>query len=442
ARMIMMGLKFMGDVPFREVYIHGLVRDAHGQKMSKSKGNVLDPIDLIDGIDLESLVQKRTSGLMQPEMAKKIEKATRKEFPEGIPAFGTDALRFTFAALASTGRDINFDLGRIEGYRNFCNKLWNAARYVLMNTEGRDTGLQGGPMEFSAADRWILSRFEQAKREVIEAIEGYRFDLAAQALYEFTWNEYCDWYLELSKPVLQSEAASEAQKRGARRTLIEVLEAYLRLLHPLTPFITEEIWQSLPPHAKRGGASVHTIMVQPYPERADFPPDEEAERAVAPIKAVILGARQIRGQLDVPRSRQMPLYVKTAAPADWEILAANESLIRFLANVTQLERIGDDSALPPTAMQLVEGCAVHAPLASLIDDPDAELARLAKRKTKARQDLARCEAKLANQKFVANAPAEIVAQERARIAEFTREIEQLEEQERRVGLLKTHERSG
>lgn len=432
ARMIMMGLKFAGDVPFREVYITGLIRDEHGDKMSKSKGNIIDPLDLIDGITLDALVAKRTSGLMQPHLKDKIEKNTRKQFPEGIPAYGTDALRFTFCALATMGRDIRFDLGRVEGYKNFGNKLWNAARYVLMNTEGQDAG-SGGACEYSIADRWIRSRLGATIEETRARMAEYRFDLAAQALYEFAWYEYCDWYLEISKPTLQSEKSTEAQKRGTRQTLLTVLEAYLRLLHPLMPFITEEIWQAVAPLAGRKG---ETIMLQPYPVQTEFPRDDAAERAIAPIKAAILGARQIRGQLDVPRSRQMPLHVKAATASDWGVIESNAELIRFIANVTDITPIADESSLPPTAMQLIDGHAIHAPLASLIDDPDAELARLAKLKTKKRQELAKFEAKLSNEKFVANAPPEIVEQERARVTEFKHDIEQIEEQERRVALLK------
>ncbi len=434
ARMIMMGLKFMDDVPFREVYITGLIRDEHGDKMSKSKGNIIDPLDLIDGIDLESLVAKRTTGLMQPHLKDKIEKNTRKQFPQGIPAYGTDALRFTFCALATMGRDIRFDLGRVDGYKNFCNKLWNAARYVLMNVEDAELT---GDVEYSIADRWIRSRLGAVIETVQKRLAEYRFDLAAQAIYEFAWYEYCDWYLELSKPTLQSDKSTQAQKRAARRTLVEVLEAFLRLLHPLAPFITEEIWQVAAPLAGRKMTEANaTIMLQRYPQRAEFPHDEVAERSITPVQAVVLGARQIRGQLDAPRSRQMPLYIKPPSAAEWEIVQSNAELIRFLANVTDLIRIEDEAALPPTALQLVNGHAVHAPLASLVDDVDAELTRLAKRKDKARKNLKAAEAKLSNQNFVANAPTEIVEQERARIAEFSGEIVQIEEQERRVAMLK------
>jgi valyl-tRNA synthetase len=431
--MIMMGLKFVGDVPFREVYITGLIRDEHGEKMSKSKGNIIDPLDLIDGIDLEALLAKRTTGLMQPHLRDKIEKNTRKQFPHGIPAHGADALRFTFCALATMGRDIRFDLGRIDGYKNFCNKLWNASRYVLMNFEGVAAQGLAGELEYSIPDRWIRSRLNAAIAAAHARLAEYRFDLAAQALYEFAWYEYCDWYLELSKPTLTSQTASEAQKRGARRTLVETLEAYLRLLHPLMPFITEEIWRATAPLAGKSGP---TIMLQPYPTTGEFAHDDAAERAMAPIQAVILGARQIRGQLDAPRSRSMPLFVKAPGAEAWSVIAAHLELIRFLANATEIHRIEDENALPPTALQWVNGHAVHAPLASLIDDPDAELQRLAKRKTKTRQELTKCEAKLANRNFIANAPADIVAQERARIAEFSREIAQIEEQERRVAALK------
>jgi valyl-tRNA synthetase len=433
ARMIMMGLKFAGDVPFREVYITGLIRDEHGDKMSKSKGNIIDPIDLIDGIELEALVTKRTSGLMQPHLKDKIEKNTRKQFPNGIPAYGTDALRFTFAALATMGRDIRFDLGRIDGYKNFCNKIWNATRFVQMNLENIDRAALAGDAEYSIADRWIRSRLGATIETVRAKLADYRFDLAAQALYEFSWYEYCDWYLEFSKPTLQSATATEEQKRGARRTLIEVLEAYLRLLHPLMPFITEEIWQAIAPMAGKPGP---TIMLQPYPQRAEFAHDEAAEAAMTPVKAAILGARQIRGQLDIPRSRQMPSFLKPSSSATRQHIEANRNYVVALANLSDLQFIDDESKLPPTAMQLVDGETTHVPLASIIDDPDAELARLAKRKAKVRQELAKCEGKLSNQNFIANAPAEIVEQERTRIADFKSEIAQLEEQERRVALLK------
>jgi valyl-tRNA synthetase len=431
ARMMMMGLKFVGDVPFREVYITGLIRDEHGEKMSKSKGNIIDPIDLVDGIDIEALVAKRTSGLMQPHLRERIEKSTRKQFPNGIAAHGADALRFTLCALATMGRDMRFDLGRIDGYKNFCNKLWNAARYVLMNTEGQDCGQQGST-DYSAADRWIRSRLGTTIEDVRARFAEYRFDLAAQALYEFAWYEYCDWYLELSKPVLQSPDSSEAQKRGTRQTLVQVLEAYLRLLHPLMPFVTEEIWLAVAPLAGRSGA---TIMLQPYPARIELPRDDAAERAIAPIKAIILGARQIRGQLDIPQSREIAISYQSSDAQDQQAIATSMGVIRAVGRIADLQIAAAGAELPPSASTSIEGRTISSPLAGLIDDPAAELARLAKRKAKLLQDLGRAEAKLRNQNFVANAPAEIVAQEHARIAEFQREIAQVAEQERLVSSL-------
>ncbi len=432
ARMIMMGLKFTDEVPFREVYITGLIRDENGDKMSKSKGNIIDPLDLIDGIELEALVAKRTSGMMQPHLKERIEKATRKQFPQGIPAYGTDAVRFTFAALATMGRDIRFDLGRVEGYRNFCNKLWNAARFVLMNTEGQDCGT-GGPVELSTPDRWIRARLGATVEEVRGRFAEYRFDLAAQSLYEFAWYEYCDWYLELTKPVMLSDSYSAAQKRGARQTLVQVLETYLRLLHPLMPFVTEEIWQAVAPLAGRSGP---TIMLQAYPARADFPADAEAELAIGPIKAAVLAPRQIRGQLDVPQSRKVPLFMKTASAADRAVVDENAELIRSVASVSEITLITDEATLPLVSMTIVEGRTFYVPLATLIDDVDAELARIAKRKARTAQELAKCEAKLANPNFAANAPAEVVAQERGRIADFRSELAQLEEQAARVTSLR------
>jgi valyl-tRNA synthetase len=428
ARMIMMGLEFTHDVPFREVYITGLIRDEHGQKMSKSKGNIIDPLDLIDGIGLDELVAKRTSGLMQPQMKSAIEKATRRQFPHGIPAYGTDALRFTFASLATMGRDIRFDLGRIEGYRNFCNKLWNAARFVLLNTGSEPLAPAAGG-ELSVADRWIRTRLGHATAEVRAQLAAYRFDLAAQALYEFTWYEFCDWYLELTKPVLQGNGASDAQRLGTRRTLLEVLEATLRLLHPIMPFITEEIWQRVAPLAGRAGP---TIMLQPYPRAADFPADEAASRQIETLKAVVLGVRQIRGELDVPHSRATPVYVRAGDARDADAIAALAATISRMANLESIEVVGDDARLPACAIALIDGRTVLAPFARLVDDVSAELERLEKRRLRAQQDRDKATAKLANASFVANAPPEVVEKERARIADFERQLAQLGEQMRRL----------
>ncbi len=429
ARMIMMGLEFAGDVPFREVYITGLIRDEHGNKMSKSKGNIIDPLDLIDGIDLEALVAKRTSGLMQPQMQAAIEKATRRQFPQGIPAFGTDALRFTFAALATMGRDIRFDLGRVEGYRNFCNKLWNASRYVLMNTEEQAADAAGGAAELSVADRWIRGRLGTTVASVREHLATYRFDLAAQSAYEFVWYEFCDWYLELSKPVLQGSDASEAARRGTRRTLLGTLEGTLRLLHPLMPFITEEIWQKVGPLAGRHGT---TIMRQPYPTATEFPPDAAADRDIDALQAIVLGIRQIRGELDVPHSRPTPAYVRTDRAGDAVAIAALGPALRRLANVESIAVVESEGDLPPCAIALSRGRTVLAPFDRLVDDVAAERARLEKRRSRTQQERDKCAAKLANANFVANAPASVVEQERTRLTEFDRQLGQLAEQARRL----------
>jgi valyl-tRNA synthetase len=428
ARMIMMGLKFMDEVPFKEVYIHGLVRDSHGQKMSKSKGNVLDPIDLIDGIELEALVAKRTSGMMQPQLAKKIEKQTRKEFPDGIPAFGTDALRFTFAAMASTGRDINFDLGRVEGYRNFCNKLWNAANYVLMNTEGKDCGQTGGKPELSAADAWIYSRLEQTVQQVIDAIEAYRLDHAAQALYDFTWNEYCAWYLELCKPVLTSESSSEAQLRGTRMTLVHVLEILLRLMHPLMPFISEEIWQKVAPLA---GVKGDTIMRQPYPQAHTEIVNSSAIEEMEWVKGFIVGIRQIRSGMDIAPSKPIPVLLQNASAEDVARLQRNRAYIDFLARTESLTVLAENDEAPESATALVGEMKVLIPMAGLID-VEAEMARLGKEIDKKQKELERAEAKLANPSFVERAPEAVVEKERAKIAEMATALQSLQQQLARI----------
>ena len=428
ARMIMMGLKFTGKVPFRDIYIHGLVRDSHGQKMSKSKGNVLDPIDLIDGIDLESLVAKRTTGLMKPKDAPKIEKQTRKDFPEGIPSFGTDALRFTFATLASTGRDINFDLGRVEGYRNFCNKLWNAANYVLMNTEGKDCGQNGGDVELSAADKWIDARLQQTQQQVIEALQNYRLDHAAQVIYDFTWNEYCAWYLELSKPVLTSDDSSEAQLRGTRQTLVRALESLLRTVHPLMPFITEEIWQKIAPLA---GCTGTTIMRQPYPQPDTDSVDEAAAREIEWVKAFIVGVRQIRSGMDIKPSKPLPVLLQNANDTDIGNLKRNRRTIDFLARTESITVLNEGDEAPESATALLGEMKLLIPMAGLIDK-DAEIARLSKEIEKKKQDVARIEGKLSNPNFVERAPEAVVEKEREKIAAIQTALKNFEEQLKRI----------
>ncbi len=419
ARMIMMGLKFKGDVPFREVYIHGLIRDPDGQKMSKSKGNVLDPIDLIDGVDLETLLAKRTTGLMQDHLKPKIEKATRKQFPDGIDQYGTDALRFTFAALATTGRDIRFDLGRIEGYKNFCNKLWNAARYVLMNTEN----MSSGETELSTADRWIRARLDHTVTAVQQHFADYRLDLAAQAIYEFTWHEFCDWYLELSKPVLQSDDVAEALQRGTQQTLIEVLESLLRVVHPLMPFISEEIWQQVAP---RAGLDTDTIMLRPFPESDAGAKDDEAVADIEWVKQFILGVRQIRGEMDISPGKPLPVLLQDASGTDQSRADTYAPLLARVGRVESITVLGADEP-PASATALLGDMRLLVPMKGMID-VDAERARLQKQQEKLKVELQRAHGKLGNEKFVNNAPADVVAKERQRAAEVEKTIAQLAEQ--------------
>jgi valyl-tRNA synthetase len=421
ARMIMMGLKFMGDVPFRTVYIHGLIRDGQGQKMSKSKGNVLDPLDLIDGIDLERLIQKRTSGLMQPQMAPAIEKLTRTEFPHGIPPFGTDALRFTFAVLATTGRDIRFDLGRIEGYRNFCNKLWNAARFVLMQTEGKDMGATAKP---GLIDRWIVSRMNKMITEVEQHFGDYRLDLAAQALYEFIWNEYCDWYLELAKATLQS--APEEEQATTRHTLLTVLETCLRALHPIMPFITEEIWQRVKTPLEIEGDS---IMMQPFPE-AGLTLDS-AERDVDWIKGVVQGIRQIRSELNLPPGKMLDVLYQAGTSTDRERQEQFTNVLSQLARIQSSVWVGDDADTAQCAVALVGDLKILIPLKGLVDVAE-ELSRLNRQLERENADLRKSEGKLGNRRFVENAPEAVVEQERERLASHQAKVENLHAQIRQL----------
>ena len=430
ARMIMLGLKFMDAVPFREVYVTGLVRDAEGQKMSKSKGNILDPLDLIDGIALDALLAKRTTGLMQPQMAKRIEQATRKQFPQGIPAFGTDALRFTLASLATQGRDVKFDLGRIEGYRNFCNKLWNAARYVLMNTEGRDCGLGDAPRRYTLAERWIWARTAQTVREFEQALAEYRFDLAAQSIYAFIWDEYCSWYLELSKVVLTDANADAAVARGTRYTLVQVLETALRLLHPLMPFITEAIWQKLAPLAGKTGAS---IMEQRFPRMDAADADAEAIAEMAWVMQTITGVRNIRGEMDINPGKPLTALLQGDAQ-DRTYLERNRHYLVGLARLREIAWLDADKTAPESATALVGQMKVLIPLAGLIDK-DAELARLDKDIDALEKNLAREQAKLSNQSFIERAPPNVVAEAKARIAAFETQLAQLKEQRKRVAAL-------
>lgn len=428
ARMIMMTLKFRDQIPFQKVYIHGLIRDGEGQKMSKSKGNVLDPIDLIDGIDAESLVTKRTQGLMRPKDAEKIAKKTRKEFPEGIPAFGTDALRYTFYSLASTGRDINFDMGRIEGYRNFCNKIWNAARYVLMNVEDQQISEPDSEKDYSQVDIWIRSRLQQTLKQVESGIADYRFDLVSQAIYDFFWNEYCDWYLELSKPVLWDDNASDAQKNATRYTLLHVLESSLRMLHPLMPFITEEIWQKAAPLL---GIEGPTIMQQPFPEADDSIIDESVDREVEWIKGVIVAIRNIRGEMNISPATKINVLLTSGTEQDRKNLASNQQFLIKLAKLESVSWLDDPQQAPPSSMQVVGEMEVLVPMAGLID-VDAEMARLGREQDKLNKEIGRLSGKLGNAKFVDNAPADVVAREKEKLSNAETTLNQLQDQVTRL----------
>jgi valyl-tRNA synthetase len=423
ARMIMMGLKFADDVPFREVYVHGLVRDADGQKMSKSKGNILDPLDLVDGIDLENLVAKRTTGLMQPQLAPAIEAATRKQFPRGIPAYGTDALRYTFCSLATTGRDIRFDMGRIEGYRNFCNKLWNAARFVLMHTEGEDCS-ENRDRSRGLIDRWILTILQRTIDQVRGAVEQYRFDQAAQALYEFIWNEFCDWYLELVKPTLQIKDTGNAELRATRRTLVEVLESSLRLIHPFMPFITEEIWQRVAALANKGKK---TIMLAPYPSANANCIDDLAVEEMAWIKGFILAIRQVRSQVGIPPSKRVPVLLRRGSSLDRARVQASAHYVKPLARIESIGWADTTAPLPESATALLGGLELFLPLSEVIDR-NAETERLARIIERRRQELARAQGKLATPSFLEKAPAKVVQKERTKVEELLAAITKLEAQ--------------
>jgi valyl-tRNA synthetase len=410
ARMIMMTDHFTGEVPFRDVYITGLVRDKDGQKMSKSKGNILDPIDIIDGISLDALVAKRTSGLMQPKMAEKIEKATRREFPEGIPAFGADALRFTMAALAGHGRDIKFDLNRAEGYKNFCNKLWNATRFVLMNTDGAH--FTGTPQPSTDAERWILAQLERTSAAAAEHFASYRFDLLAQALYEFAWNQFCDWFVELAKPALNGDDAAAAN--STRHTLLFVLDRLLSLLHPLIPFVTEELWLSVAPKL---GIEESTIMRRPYPQPGDVADAaSSAEADIEWLKAMVTALRRVRSELNVPPARLVTLLLADGDAADRARVERFASQLRFLNKLERIEFLEDAGSAPAAATAVVGELTLLVPLQGLVD-LDAERARLDKEIARVAGERDKSEAKLT--KFTDKVPAAVVEQERQRLAEWS-----------------------
>ena len=437
--MIMFGLKFMGDVPFKEVYIHGLVRDGEGQKMSKSKGNVLDPIDLIDGIQLDELISKRTSGMMQPQLAAKIEKATRKHFPDGIEAYGTDALRFTFAALATQGRFINFETGRIQGYRNFCNKLWNATRYIMMMvdehgcssvaegrtpgaTEAQSININKGEMEFGLAERWITTCLSNVIAATHEGMRTYRFDLASQALYEFTWDEYCDWYIELSKTTLNSEQASESIKRGTLYTLLNVLEIMQRALHPFMPFITEELWQRVAPLLNKQGV---TVMLQSFPTVDELEIDTTSVEQIEWVKAFIMSVRRIRAERDIAPGKPLNVYVRQGSDKELKWLNEHQDYLTSLAKIETIHSAETD--MDDAVMTLAGEMTLLVPLADIID-PEEEIKRLTKAIEKCEKEKASLEGQLANKNFVERAPENVVEGAKQQLADKLNEHNTYQEQ--------------
>lgn len=418
ARMIMMGLKFTGDIPFKDVYIHGLIRDSQGQKMSKSKGNVLDPLDLIDGIDLEHLVLKRTHSLMQPQKAKQIEAATRKEFAEGIPSFGTDALRFSFCSMASTSRNIQFDLNRVGGYRNFCNKLWNAARYVFMKATDADPALGDEPITYTLSDCWIRSRLQKTIIQVHQSFLHYRFDHVAQQLYDFVWHEYCDWYLELSKPILGNSDSKPSELRGTLKTLVDVLDAILRLLHPLIPFITEEIWQNLIPFIQTQHDS---LMLATYPHVKTEMIDEHAETEIEWIKSIILAIRNIRGEMNISPSKALPLILRGGSKQDLDRFDRYNPIIIKLAKIESYHWLDESEQSPPSASAILNTLELLVPMTGLID-VKTERARLEKELNKLTKLLDASEQKLNNPNFVDKAPEALVTKERQLAKEYSEKI--------------------
>ncbi len=437
ARMIMMTMHFIKDengqpqVPFKKVYVTGLIRDENGDKMSKSKGNVVDPLDMIDGISLDDLLEKRTGNMMQPQLAKKITKLTKKEYPEGIEAHGTDALRFTLTSVASTGRDISWDMKRLDGYRNFCNKLWNASRYVLMNTEEHDCGMKASEVEFSLADRWIKAQLQQTIKTVHESFNQFRFDLTSQALYEFTWNQFCDWYLELTKPVLFK--GSEAQQRGTRKTLVETLETLLRLMHPITPFITETIWQRVVPltNFEKTGDS---IMIQHFPQYDESAVDNKASEDLEWVKQFIVAIRNIRGEMDISPSKPLPVLLTNVNQDDQRRLDENEQFLSALAKLESITVLSKDDEIPASASAVIGDLTVLIPMAGLIDK-DAELARLTKAIEKLTSDSQKVRGKLSNENFVAKAPEAVIAKEKAKLAEAESTLAKMIEQKEQIAAL-------